>query len=100
MSVNKIETIVAPSVKYPTTMMSTEDDNDPQEIDRQQEGLQELEDLQERVPILAEFISTDYFTEMLERLDSFYDSNPSHPSAQLWKDFRNKNEAHVAEESK
>ena len=110
---NKIETHTHPGNHYPVNMTSTCDDNDPQEVDgihdldrlqevsgvQELDDLQELEDLQEKLPILSEFISTDDFMEMLTRLDIFYDSNPSHPSAQLWKDFRNKNEVQAADAS-
>ena len=57
-------------------------------------------DFHEKIESLREFISDQELAGVIQRLDIFYNANPSHPSAQLWKDYRNKNEAHSVKESK
>jgi len=58
------------------------------------------DDLHEKIESLREFISKQELADVIQRLDIFYNSNPSHPSAQLWKDYRNKNEVKPAHDPK
>ena len=96
---NKIETVTAYIYKHPDSMSVTHDQIAEKEV-QQDNDLQELEDLQDTDDSLTIFLSSWDQTEMLENLDSYYEANPTHPAAKMWKDFRNKNEAQVAEESK
>jgi len=59
-----------------------------------------VNDFDEKIESLREFISDEELSGVIQRLDIFYNANPTHPAAQLWKDYRNKNEVKAAQESK
>jgi len=59
-----------------------------------------VNDFDEKIESLREFISDKELSGVIQRLDIFYTANPTHPAAQLWKDYRNKNEVKSADNPK